>query len=609
MQAKGGRGATVVSYSVLIPGFAALVSAALCGAALLNRMRNRRQALFGLQSLGLTIWSSAYLLSPPGAGMLAGWSFEIGQAGVAITTTFYMLLAAEMTGLDWARRRRTLVAAHLPGTLFALVALSNRWHGQFATWFDRAGVRDFAYGPLGPIALSLVYSLVVIGIALYARAWKRAAPGGATRSAYALMGALGVAPLLSNVLWVLRHQLELTLAFNPTIGVFALGNVAIGLAVLRSGLMDVIPVAESQAFDAMADGAVIIAADGHVLAFNPAAERSLPGIREGLPVEGAGLETLAGVVRSCPPTALETDVEFATGGRTFWARCRRLGEGERDAGLLVIFTDITERNAADSRVRELYEDLRRTVTELEEAMTSRSRFIASMSHELRTPLQSIIGYAGMLDREVAGSLDEEQREHVAVILDTGRHLLTLVEALLGTAKLEIDDMRVEPSEFDLARSGELVVASFLHRAESKDVELVYSCEPTPLVMESDETRVRQILLNLVGNAVKFTSEGTVSLTISGGEGRVSMRVSDTGCGIPANELDMVFEAYYQSPVARRASPSGAGLGLYLTRAVAELLGGEVRLESMVGRGTTVSVRLPIRLHADEESLEAEPLRG
>ena len=250
--------------------------------------------------------------------------------------------------------------------------------------------------------------------------------------------------------------------------------------------------------------------------------------------------------------------------------------------------------AAD--VNRMSDELQRAYRELELASEHKSEFLATMSHELRTPLNAIIGFSEVLQEQMFGELNERQIAYVNDVLEAGRHLLSLINDVLDLAKIEAGKMELELSQVAVPDVLRAAVSMHSERADRAGIELNLSSEPDEITITADERRVRQVVFNLVSNAVKFTpAGGRIDLAARLEDGKVEIAVADTGTGIAAAELESIFEEFEQTSEGKQAE--GTGLGLPLSRRLAELHGGRLWAESTPGQGSTFRLTLPLEAHA------------
>jgi signal transduction histidine kinase/DNA-binding NarL/FixJ family response regulator len=230
------------------------------------------------------------------------------------------------------------------------------------------------------------------------------------------------------------------------------------------------------------------------------------------------------------------------------------------------------------------------------ANQAKSVFLTQMSHELRTPLNGLLGYAQLLERDV--DLAEWQRANVLAMKGCGEHLLTLINDVLDLARIEAGGLTLDPTTFELAELLDGVAAMISVRAGQADIEFRKVVHDTlPVAVCADARRLRQVLLNLLGNAVKFTTSGYVEFAITllewrTASARMRFEIRDTGPGIPPGELARIFEPFHQAPIAG-SDVEGTGLGLSISRAIVESMSGSISVSSDVGHGTTFTVDLEI----------------
>ena len=228
----------------------------------------------------------------------------------------------------------------------------------------------------------------------------------------------------------------------------------------------------------------------------------------------------------------------------------------------------------------------------EAASQTKSRFLAMISHELRTPLNSILGLSALLSRQVVGPLNPKQIEYLNYINGSGEHLLAIISDILDLSKVEAGQEHLRLTEVLLPGLCQSCLAMVQPRATEKGVVLSHLVAPDALTCLADERRLRQMLLNLLSNALKFTPQGQVTLTVQRRDGLIEFRVEDTGIGIPADRLEQIFQPFTQLDHDLNRQYDGAGLGLALTQQLAQLHGGYLRVESAVGQGSCFFLYLP-----------------
>jgi signal transduction histidine kinase len=246
-----------------------------------------------------------------------------------------------------------------------------------------------------------------------------------------------------------------------------------------------------------------------------------------------------------------------------------------------------------ARLQSLNEELKARQSELEAALSARSRFYSSMSHEIRTPINAILGYCSLLTEDVFGPLNERQLHGVERTCRAAQHLLELVNDALDLSKVDAGKLEVEFEQVSFPDLIEDLVVTLRPLADEHGTELTLVEEIEPAEIQSDPRRVRQILLNLVSNGIKCGQGKPVKVIYgSGSDGAVELAVVDQGDGIAAEYLTDIFEEFVQLPSV--AKTEGTGLGLPISRRLAELLGGSITVESSPGAGSTFRLSLPAR---------------
>ncbi|MFF3290976.1 HAMP domain-containing protein [Streptomyces sp. NPDC003023] len=281
--------------------------------------------------------------------------------------------------------------------------------------------------------------------------------------------------------------------------------------------------------------------------------------------------------------------------------------------------DIERKNLEIEQARQ---ELEARAQQLSRTSMYKSEFLANMSHELRTPLNSLLILAQLLAQNLEGNLTEKQVDYAEVIHSAGSDLLQLINDILDLSKVEAGKMPIHPAEFPLSGLMEHVEATFRPVATERELAFDAVAEPdAPQWLTTDESRLRQVLRNLLSNALKFTDEGRVELRVSLAHEEelppavrdfgpvVAFRVVDTGIGIPADRLESMFGAFQQGDGTTSRHYGGTGLGLSISREVARLLGGALEAQSTPGRGSSFTLYLPVHRRGSTEAEPGEEIRG
>lgn len=279
---------------------------------------------------------------------------------------------------------------------------------------------------------------------------------------------------------------------------------------------------------------------------------------------------------------------------------------EKDAfgnvtGFIGVQVDVTRRKAAEQELRSAKDDA-------EEAMNAKANFLANMSHEIRTPMNGVLGFADLL---LASELDERQRRHAELIVESGRSMVALIDDILDLSKIEADAMRISHASINLQRTLGHAVRLMRAAASKKGLELMlHYPDDVPRAMRGDKLRIGQIVNNLLGNAIKFSNAGTIDVVVTRSRmedtDTIEIHVTDQGIGIAPDKLDLVFEQFAQANKEVASHFGGSGLGLAISRRLARLMGGDITVRSTPGAGSTFTLVLPFEASEEQIDIRFDP---
>ncbi len=492
----------------------------------------------------------------------------------------------------WFTGKRTLWLFLVP-LIVVLLTFSNEAHGLI--WSEITPLTEepgsalvYSHGPAFWLHTLYVYALLVAGTVILVRTVLRSP--SLYRSQVSLLLAGAGVPWIANFLYIS--------GWNPFPGVditplaFTITGVMMSAAIFRYQLLDLMPVAYDALFLQMNSGALVLDAQERVVDINPSAQQFLEADRQvvGKPVF-AILEPfpeMSAQLQCKDKVRFETHLEHGSNPR--WVAVNTtplLDRRGHPGGRLIVLDDISALKSAEA-------ELRLAHAEALEANQLKTQLLANISHDLRTPLGAIIGFTDMLRSEVFGPISTEQHRIFGEIIDSANQLLIFVNNLIGQAQIETGKIVFKNRPFDVQELLEPVQAHVALQAKKKGILLEMNVDETlanPLC--GDVYWLRQVLLNLVSNAVKFTENGKVTVTLSQVEDENwIIQVSDTGIGIPRSEQARIFEAFQQVDGSPTRRFQGSGLGLSIVHQLTTLMGGNVRVESEEGTGSIFTVRLP-----------------
>jgi signal transduction histidine kinase len=278
----------------------------------------------------------------------------------------------------------------------------------------------------------------------------------------------------------------------------------------------------------------------------------------------------------------------------------------------ISFTEPKRQEALRRSLEQLEQKFAERTRELEEANAKlrdldriKSEFLANMSHELRTPLNGIIGFSELMYNGKLGTLSADQKEYIGDVLNSGKHLLSLINDVLDLSKVEAGRMEILSSTFAIEHVITEVVQNIAPIMSVKELKLIREIPIDLPETTTDRRKLFQILLNLASNAVKFTDRGEIRIRCEVARGTMRVSVADTGIGIKPADLELLFKPFSQADSSLRKRHEGTGLGLYLSRRLASLLKGKLAVKSEYGKGSTFTVILPITPIGQNGNIQCE----
>lgn len=527
--------------------------------------------------VAMSIWTLSYTLDVT-AVTLEGKIFwaKMKYLGSVPGPMLWFVLSLQLTKKDhWLKNPllQGLLWAYTIGTIG--VVFTNHYHGWFWTDFrltpellEVQGDHGFFFW----IYAIGIYLTTFISIILYLN-YYRTTPAIFQQQAL-LMALGGIIPPASHFLGV-----QLFPKIDTTILALMVSGILFGLAIFRFGALNFVHIAHNLIIQNINAGIIVLDDLERVVELNPYAHKIIGQTQEaviGKPLKDvltgwSDLEILAGQEK-------EIDI-YHNGSQThYYVQISPINEKNALVGYAMTLFDITPRKRAE-------ESLRLAKEAADQANQAKSVFLANMSHELRTPLNGILGYAQILNRDP--SLTTSQKDGLGIIYNSGQHLLTLINDVLDLAKVEANRLELTPAPLNLPAFLNDVVVLIDMAAHRKSLKFIYQADPDlPALINADEKRLRQVLLNLLGNAVKFTETGRVVFQVSTIKENNStpkiqnlrFKIIDTGPGIPADQQEKIFQPFEQAGDSQQRG-QGTGLGLVISQRLVQLMGGQIQVES------------------------------
>jgi len=549
---------------------------------------------FAILMFAVAVWSAGYALeiSAVATETKIFWA-KVQYFGIAVIPLLWLRFVVHYVGESaWMTTGRFALLAIGP-----LLTVTFVWFNESLELIWRLPIEVdeslgfpmlvFDYGPGLWAHAGYSYVLLLIGALVLLRAIVRLPRLGSRQGAVVLIAAL--APWAGNALYLTGKNPWPLLDLTPFS--FTVTGLAVAWGMGRFQFMGTVPVAHRAIIASMESGVVALDTADNIVEINPAAERMFD-LRAADVVGKSIRRVFAGhpEVIDWLTTQRETTLRgtFVAGGvqREFDIRILLLYDRRRHAGRLITFHDISKLAVAEREAEAAKENA-------EAANRSKSEFLANVSHEIRTPLNAIIG---MTDLSLEGELSDRQREHLEIVRSSAGSLLSIINDILDFSKIEVRKLELDRVDFDIRKVVRETVKMLAVTASGKPLKLVCMIAPdVPAVVVGDALRLRQVLSNLIANAIKFTSEGEVRVDVrlaeqdqgaDAGGVRLHFAVSDTGIGISDEDKKLIFESFAQADASTTRIYGGTGLGLSIASHLIGLMGGAIDVESEIGTGST-----------------------
>lgn len=553
-----------------------------------NRRHLPGMTAFALMTAGLAWWAVWYAaeISLPGLTVKL-WMARIEYIGIVWVPLGWMLFALSYSGRDkWLTRDRVVLLSIIP-LVTILSSFTGDLHNLFYTSIalnnnGPLSVLDASYGPIWYLYFVYAYLLMLSGtvallsgIFAYPRAyWFQ----------QALLVLSPLVPWISNALYILRISPVPQLDLSPI--AFTVSAAILSADIFRFGLFDITPVARAAVVDQMNVAMLVLDNQGRLVDINPAACQLLKCRPEDVltqPIQTALKDWPELSEQALQKQDANEEIALQTESLTSYYRMQInpiMTRNRTTTGRVVLLTDITKDKVAEKAL----------------AMAQvRTEFLAKVSHELRTPLNGIMGIVEMLQYGVYGQVTSRQQESLGKIIERVKYLNQLVNDLLQHTKLETGKFNLEMKEFKPGILLQSIREAFEAAATRKGLKLrTQLAENVPGLLTGDMVRLFQIVSNLVDNAIKFTQEGEVQVSILIPDPQHwSVEVKDTGLGIPEEHHQHIFDAFQQANFSITRNFSGVGLGLAIVKQLTEAMGGTVSLRSNPSQGSIFLVEFPI----------------
>lgn len=587
-KAAGGRGDTMVNLVIILECFGILLTMAAL-LLLLNGDGAKEQKLLIIILCGSLVQNVGYLLeltaSTVEAAMTAVTVENVGSAFVPLCYCWFLYVYCYIAPPKILLRILGAVS------FFALPSVFFNWYGLFyrdVQWISDASGFYHVSITYGPLYVFFLFSRIIIPYTLciytLISAICRRSDRQLNRQYWTILG-ISTLPVIMLLIYVFK--LVEVFDFTPVTLMISMSMVVIVVWSRRN--YDFRHLAAAKVLESLGDGVITLDDHERLVSYNKAAAN----IFTSLPAHKLG-ENIR-VVEGFQEEMLNEDIsqDFSMNGRDYESHSRNIvDENGKIQGCVILILDVTD-------MKVYINEIKRVRREAEKASKAKSEFLANMSHEIRTPMNAIIGLNDIIMEECS---DDEIYAHARDVQSSAKSLLAIINDILDLSKVEAGKMELVYVDYYLKALADAVVGMMDMAASQRGLVLKYECdESIPCRYSGDEGRIKQILINILSNAVKFTQKGYVRVHITGKQGKTAdeelliFRVEDTGCGIRKEDLEKIFEDFRQVDSKRNRSAEGTGLGLAIVKHLVELMDGTIEVESVYGKGTSITIQIPQKI--------------
>ncbi len=580
-------------------------------------------------SIAAAVWSFAYALEI--AATLTPFALfwaRVQYLGIMTLPVAWIAFVLEYASLHhWLTRQNLALLLIIP-VLTQIAVWTNDYHGLI--WpqiqVNTSGpvpILDFDHGPAFWVCNIYAHICLASGTLILLWRFVRSQRLYLSQIAIFLIGA--IAPWIGNGLYVLN--LTPWPGLDPSPFGFTFTAAAIALGVLRLRFLDVVPVARDMVLESINQSVIVLDDRNRIVDINRAAQHVIGCTAAeviGQPIRQALSRWPQILERYYDVVELNEEVQIEIEGRSLILEVLISPLRDRDGrlrGRVIVWHDITRLKQIEEALRQQNDELlalQQTLVvakdQAEAAHRAKSTFLAHMSHEVRTPLSAILGYADLIRLDLTHRGQSVYQEELDAIRVSAQHLLTIINNILDLSKLDAGKMPVHAELFSIEALVHDVMQTARPLAERNGNTLTVTRAPDADLMMSDKTKIRQVLLNLLSNAAKFTENGAISLRIrresdlspalkatDESADWIIFEIADTGIGIAPEHLPLLFQDFSQIEDAGHRTYSGTGLGLAISRQFCQLMGGDITVASAPGHGSTFTVRLPAMIQSEDAS--------